>query len=133
MKKYKNKEKIRDEIKDRADKLIKKNRILNFYKNSQFYVPVIVILGAIIYYFFTSGNYSLDMAVTRYEFYIVVIVVFIYIITIEKRVKELEKEVKGEIELFRNKMILKICNCNDFCECKEYLNEYMKKNGVKII
>ena len=67
MKKYKNKEKIRDEIKDRADKLINKNRILNFYKNSQFYVPVIVILGAIFYYFFTSGNYSLDMAVTRYD------------------------------------------------------------------
>ena len=133
MEQYNKQQNLKYDIKERSNKLIKKSRILKIYKDSQVYVPVIGILGVIIYCFFKSGNYSLNRAVSQYEFYIVLFVVFIYSITIEKSVKELEKEVKSQKETLRNKMILKICNCNNDCECKEEFNAYMKKKGVKII
>lgn len=133
MSKYNNDNKIKNDIMNRGYNLIKKNKILKFYKDSQLYVPIIVILSSIIYYFYTSKNYNLNGAITQYEFYIAIFVVFIYIITIDKTIKQLDKEVKSEIETVRNKMILKICNCNNSCKCKEEFNTYMKKKGVKII
>lgn len=124
---------LKRDIRTEIEVLIKKNRMLEKYNNSQIYGSIICILGVIIYCFFTSENYTLNEIWIRYEFYTVLFGVLIYMIVSEKRVKELQIEIeKGRLTI-RNKMILKICNCNDICECKEELNEYMKRKGVKII
>lgn len=124
---------LKRDIRTEIEVLIKKNRIVEKYKNSQIYGSIICILGVIIYCFFTSENYTLNEIWVRYEFYIVLFGVLLYLIVSEKIVKELKTEIeKGRVNI-RNKMILKICNCNDICECKEELNKYMKKNNIKII
>lgn len=69
----------------------------------------------------------------RYEFYIALIVLLIYNVVLEKIIEPLEKERKKLIESIRYRIILKICNCNSSCECKEKLNEYMKEKKIKII
>ena len=118
---------------DRANKLIKKNSKLNLCKNLQLFVPIILIGGYILNDFFRTGSYNLNVALTQYEFYILLVVLLIYNMAIERTIKDLEKTVKGEIDTFRNKMILRICDCDEICYCKDELNERMKKNGVKVI
>lgn len=125
--------KYKDGVMGRANKLIKKNSKLNLCKNLQLFIPIILIGAYILNHFLKTGSYNLNVALTQYEFYILLVVLLIYNMTIQSTIKNLEKEVKGEIDAFRNKMILRICNCNDICDCKDELNAYMKKNGVKII
>ena len=125
--------KYKDGVMDRANKLIKKNRKLNLCKNLQLFIPIILIGGYILNDFFETGSYNLNVALTQYEFYILLVVLLIYNMAIERTIKDLEKTVKGEIDTFRNKMILRICDCDEICNCKDELNERMKKNGVKII
>ena len=125
--------KYKDGVMGRAKKLIKKNSKLNLCKNLQIYVPIMLIGGYILNHFLKTGSYNLNVALTQYEFYILLVVLLIYNMAIQNTIKNLEKEVKGEIDTFRNKMILRICDCNDICNCKDVLNTYMKENGVKII
>ncbi|MDV4152127.1 hypothetical protein R0131_14965 [Clostridium sp. AL.422] len=124
---------IKQEIKDKVDSLIAKNKILKKYEKSQVLVSTISIVGTIIYCFLTNKNNSLNEIWSRYEFYAALIFVLIYNAIIEKRVKSLKKEVDKGTETIKNKMILRICNCDYNCYCREELNEYMKDNGIKII
>ncbi|MFU7515306.1 hypothetical protein [Clostridium sp. HCS.1] len=124
---------IKKEIKDKADSLIEKNKILKKYEKSQVLVSTIGILGTLLYCFLTNKNYSINEIWSRYEFYGALVFVLIYNAIIEKRVKSLKKEVEKGKETIKNKMILKICDCGEYCYCKEELNEYMKKNGIGII
>lgn len=126
-------EDLKEDIRTEIEVLINKNKRLEKYINIQIYGSIICILGVIIYCFLTSQNHNLNEIWIRYEFYIVLLGVFIYIIYSEKLVKELQSEIEKGILNIRNKMILKICNCNYYCECKEELNAYMKKKGFKII
>lgn len=125
--------KYKNGVMDRANKLIKKNRKLNLCKNLQLFIPIVLIGGYILNDFFRTGSYNLNVALTQYEFYILLVVLLIYNMAIQSTIKSLEKEVKGEIDTFRNKMILRICDCKNSCDCKDELNSFMKKNGVKII
>lgn len=124
---------IKKEIKDKVDSLIEKNKILKKYEKRQVLVSTIGILVTILYCFLTNKNYSLNAIWSRYEFYGALVFVLIYNAIIEKRVKSLKKEVEKGKETIKNKMILKICDCGEYCYCKEELNEYMKENGVGII
>ncbi len=124
---------IKKEIKDKADSLIEKNKMLKKYEKSQVLVSTIGIVGTIIYCFLTNKNNSLNDIWSRYEFYGALVFVLIYNATIEKRVKSLKKEVDRGKEIIKNKIILRICNCDGNCYCKEELNEYMKENGIIII
>lgn len=126
-------EKYKDGVMDRANKLIKKNKKLNLCKNLQIFIPIILIGGYILNHFLKTGSYNLNVALTQYEFYILLVVLLIYNMAMQSTIKDLEKTVKGEIDTFRNKMILRICDCKNSCDCKDDLNTYMKKNGVKII
>ena len=124
---------IKKEMKDKADSLIEKNKMLKKYEKSQVLVSTIGIVGTIIYCFLTNKNNSLNDIWSRYEFYGALVFVLIYNAIIEKRVKSLKKEVDRGKETIKNKMILRICNCDVNCYCKEELNEYMKENGIIII
>ena len=125
--------KLKGGIGNKVEELIKKNTILKWCKNSVIYVPVVGIGGAIAYCFLKYESNDLNSLITKYEFNSVLFIILLYIIYIEKFSNKLEKEVEKDKNNFRNKMILRICNCSDNCNCKEELNQYMKKKGSGII
>ena len=125
--------KLKGGIGNKVEELIKKNTILKWCKNSVIYVPVVGIGGAIAYCFLKYESNDLNSLITKYEFNSVLLMIFLYIIYIEKFISKLKEEVEKGKNNIRNKMILRICNCDYDCYCKEELNEYMKKKGSGVI
>lgn len=126
--------KLNSDIKVSIKNLIKKTGIIKSYQKAQLIVPIIGILVFFIYYFLTIGNHSFNGIFESYVFYITVIGIGICFALLEKMMEPLQKETKKLTETIRIKMILKICNCDGYCECKEDLNKYMKKEeGITII
>ena len=124
---------LRKDIESNVETLINKNKVVKMYTDFQVIGSIIGILGFFFYYFLTIGNYSFNGILESYEFYIAVLGLLICNIVLEKVLEQLKKEIKKLKETIKSKMTLKICNCEGYCECKEELNEYMKKNGNKII
>jgi hypothetical protein len=44
-----------------------------------------------------------------------------------------KEKLKKTSEKIKNNLIVKVCNCNGYCECKEDLVKYLKKRKIKII
>lgn len=126
--------KLNSGIKGSINTLITRTRTIKIYKEAQLKGSIIGLLVFFIYYFLTTGNHSFNGVFESYEFYIAVIGIGGYFALLEKMMEPLQKETKKLTETIGTKMVLKICNCDGYCECKENLNNYMKaEKGITII
>lgn len=124
---------LKKNVEDNKNTLIAKNKSLKTYEKIQCIFSIGAIGVFLIYNFIVRGSYSLIRILETYQFFTVLLVVLIFNIVIEKSTKELKAEIKKLKETIRNSMVLKICSCNGNCNCKEDLNNYLKKCGIKII
>lgn len=114
--------------------MLDKSTLIKSYKDAQLKLSMLAILCFLIYYFIVSGNFSFHNLFKSVQFYICVLAVGGYFALVEEIINPLKKDVKSIIETLKTKMIVKICKCNFYCECKEELNDYMKEErGIKII
>ena len=118
---------LKKNVEDNKNTLIEKNKALKRYEKIQCILSIGAIGVFLIYNFIVRGSYSLIRILETYQFFTVLLGVLILNIVFEKSTKELKEEIKKLKETIRNSMILKICNC------KEDLNNYLKKCGIKII
>ena len=124
---------LKNNVEDNKNTLIEKNKDLKKYENIQCILSIGAIGVFLIYNFIVRGSYSLIRILETYQFFTVLLGVLILNIVFEKLTKQLKEEIKKLKETIRNSMILKICSCNGNCNCKEDLNDYLKKCGIKII
>lgn len=126
--------KLNGSIKGNVTTLITRSRTVKFYKSAQIKGSVIGVQAFFIYYFLMVGNYSFHNVFKSFQFYICVLSVGGYWVLLEKIMEPLKKEIQKLKETIKTKMIVKICYCNGYCECREELNNYLKaEKDISII
>ncbi len=119
---------------DNISSLISKNNTINLYTQIQLKGSIIGILVFLIYFFVKNGNHGFDSLFNSFDFFLCVVGVGIYFALIEKMIELLKKDMGKITENVKTKMIIKICDCDGYCECKQDLNNYMKtEKGITII
>jgi hypothetical protein len=92
-------------------------------------------VGIIIYFIIKHrkdiilGKINLDSM----EVYIAIFFIGIFFVIIEKAIEPLKKDLEKIKVTIRNEMIVKVCKCQGYYECKSDFNNYMKRNGVNIL
>ena len=124
---------LKIDVQKKSEILINMNIRLQRYVFIQIAGTLICILIFIVDYFLIKRNTDFRNVLNSITFYILLIGFYVFMVVLQGEIKKQKEEVKITIQNFKDRMILKVCYCNNYCECKAKLNEYMKSNGIKII
>lgn len=123
--------KLNPDFKKSVKELRYKYKIVNSYEKVQKYGMIVITIYFIIYFRkdIILGKLNFDSM----EFYVIILIVGGFFTLMERIMKNPKKDMERIKTAIKNKMIIKVCTCHAYCECKEDFNDYMKKNGVKIL
>ena len=104
---------------------------VNSYQNAQLWGCIIITVIFLIY----SGKdiISNKFSFENLDFFVFALIVGLFFTVIEKSIAPLKKDMNKAKETVRNRMIIKICDCPHYCECKEQFNSYVESKGIKIL
>lgn len=124
---------LKIDIQKKSEILINMNIRLKRYVFVQIAGTLICILIFIVDYFLIKRNTDFNNVLGSITFYILLIGLYSFLVVLQGEIKKQKEDINKSIQNFKDRMILKVCYCNDYCECKSELNKYMKSNGIKII
>ena len=124
---------LKIDIQKKSEVLIKQNIRLQRYVFVQIAGTLICILIFLVDYFLIRRNTDFNNVWSSVTFYILLIGFYVFYFVLQDEIKKQKEELNKSIQNYKDRMILKVCYCNNYCECKAKLNEYMKSNGIKII
>lgn len=109
-------QKLNPDIKKSVGELKSKYNIFKLYKRAE-------ITGIIFLLIYFRKDINFDSI----NFFILMFIIGIFVVCIEKLLEVTQKDIKSIKTTIRNKMIVSICTCHRYCECKDDLDNYIKK------
>ena len=122
---------LNDGFQSKVKTLVNKKKKIVFYERFQLQGSAFIIICFLIYSAkdILLHKFSLD----NITFFICALSAGGFFILIEKILEPLKKDYKKDKEAIKDKMIIKICKCSEYCECKDEFNEYMESMAIKIL
>ena len=113
--------KLNPDFKKSVEELKYKYKIINLYRKSEIIGIIFLLIYFRKYINFDSMN-----------FFILMCIIGLFVFSIEKMMEITKKDIASIKTTIKNKMIVNVCKCHKYCECKEDFNDYMKKNEINL-
>lgn len=111
--------KLNPDLKKSVEELTEKHNIFSIYKKAEIIGIIFILIYFRKYLNFDSMN-----------FFILMCIIGFFVIAIEKVMDTTKKDIEQIRTNIKNKMIVNICSCHNYCECKEDFNNFMKKTEL---